>query len=89
MDILKIDRSFVQRLGGDSRDTALVRTIVDLGRSLGMETVAEGIELPQQLAALQTMGCDFAQGFLLSRPVPATEATHLLNTGLSTRLVSA
>jgi diguanylate cyclase (GGDEF)-like protein/PAS domain S-box-containing protein len=89
MDILKIDRSFVQRLGGDSRDTALVRTIVDLGRSLGMETVAEGIELPQQLAALQTMGCDFAQGFLLSRPVPATEATHLLNAGLSSRLVFA
>jgi EAL domain-containing protein (putative c-di-GMP-specific phosphodiesterase class I) len=83
MDTLKIDRSFVERLGGDSEDVALVQTIVRLGQSLGMETVAEGIEDVVQLEALQDMGCDFAQGFLLSRPVPAPEAGRLLSEGLA------
>ena len=86
MDTLKIDRSFVERLGGDSEDVALVRTIVDLGRSLGMATVAEGIEQPLQVAMLREMGCDYAQGYLLSRPVPAIEAGRLLETGLAAKL---
>jgi diguanylate cyclase (GGDEF)-like protein len=83
MDILKIDRSFVDRLGGDSEDSALVHTIIRLGRSLGMATVAEGIENSVQLLALQEMGCDFAQGYFLSRPVPAADATRLLAERLS------
>ena len=83
MDTLKIDRSFVDRLGGDSEDVALVRTIVRLGQSLGMATVAEGIEDAVQLAALHDMGCDYAQGYYLSRPVPAPEASRLLRTGLA------
>jgi EAL domain-containing protein (putative c-di-GMP-specific phosphodiesterase class I) len=83
MDVLKIDRSFVDRLGGDSEDVALVRTIVRLGRSLGMRTVAEGIEDAVQLAALREMRCDFAQGYYLSRPLPAAEAGRLLETGLA------
>jgi diguanylate cyclase (GGDEF)-like protein/PAS domain S-box-containing protein len=83
MDILKIDRSFVDRLGGDREDVALVRTIVRLGQSLGMSTVAEGIEDMVQLTALREMGCDFAQGYLLSRPVPAPEAGRLLREGLA------
>jgi EAL domain-containing protein (putative c-di-GMP-specific phosphodiesterase class I) len=82
MDTLKIDRSFVDRLGGDSEDVALVRTIVRLGQSLGMSTVAEGIEDAAQLAALQELGCDLAQGYFLSRPVPAAEAGRLLREGL-------
>ncbi|WP_236718169.1 bifunctional diguanylate cyclase/phosphodiesterase [Actinoplanes sp. TFC3] len=82
MDILKIDRSFVDRLGGDREDEALVRTIVQLGRSLGMVTVAEGIEHPAQLAALRELQCDLAQGYLLSRPVPAGEAEVLLERGV-------
>jgi EAL domain-containing protein (putative c-di-GMP-specific phosphodiesterase class I) len=82
MDTLKIDRSFVDRLGGDSADEALVRTIVRLGQSLGMATVAEGIEEPVQLAALRGMGCDLAQGYLFSRPVAAPEAGALLRDGL-------
>ena len=84
MDTLKIDRSFVDRLGGDSEDVALVRTIVRLGQSLGMSTVAEGIEDTAQLAALQELGCDLAQGYFLSRPVPAAEAGRLLREGLPT-----
>jgi EAL domain-containing protein (putative c-di-GMP-specific phosphodiesterase class I) len=82
MDVLKIDRSFVERLGGESEDEALVRTIVRLGQRFGMHTVAEGIEETVQLAALREMGCDFAQGYLLSRPLPAAGATALLETGV-------
>jgi EAL domain-containing protein (putative c-di-GMP-specific phosphodiesterase class I) len=82
MDILKIDRSFVDRLGGESEDEALVRTIVRLAERFGMRTVAEGIENETQLAILREMGCDFAQGYLLSRPLPAPDATALLERGL-------
>ncbi|MCU7728679.1 EAL domain-containing protein [Actinoplanes sp. KI2] len=82
MDVLKIDRSFVDRLGGESEDEALVRTIVRLGQRFGMQTVAEGIENETQLAILQEMGCDFAQGFLLSRPLATPDATALLERGV-------
>ncbi len=82
MDVLKIDRSFVDRLGGDPEDEALVRTIVRLGQRFGMDTVAEGIEDAGQLAALRAMGCDFGQGFFLSRPLPAGEAGRVLEAGL-------
>jgi diguanylate cyclase (GGDEF)-like protein/PAS domain S-box-containing protein len=81
MDVLKIDRSFVDRLGGDDEDEALVRTIVRMGRNLGMSLVAEGIETSVQLAALREMGCDYAQGYLLSRPLPAAEAGSALEAG--------
>ncbi|MET8150158.1 bifunctional diguanylate cyclase/phosphodiesterase [Actinoplanes sp. NPDC049668] len=86
MDILKIDRSFVDRLGGDREDEALVRTIVRLGKSLGMTTVAEGIEDAVQLAALRELDCDVAQGYLLSRPLPAADAGQLLANGLAAKL---
>ncbi|GIE93201.1 putative bifunctional diguanylate cyclase/phosphodiesterase [Paractinoplanes rishiriensis] len=77
VDTLKIDRSFVERLGALTDDTALADTIVQLGKSLGMATVAEGIEEFGQLAALREMGCHFAQGYYFSRPVPAEEAGPL------------
>jgi EAL domain-containing protein (putative c-di-GMP-specific phosphodiesterase class I) len=86
MDILKIDRSFVDKLCGDREDEALVRTIVRLGRSLGMTTVAEGIETVGQLVTLRELGCDLAQGFYLSRPLPAVEAERVLAEGLSQKL---
>jgi diguanylate cyclase (GGDEF)-like protein/PAS domain S-box-containing protein len=78
VDTIKIDRSFVERLGEDGDESALARTIVQLGQSLGMSTVAEGIEQLGQLTALRRMGCELAQGFYFSRPVPATEAGQLL-----------
>jgi diguanylate cyclase (GGDEF)-like protein/PAS domain S-box-containing protein len=78
VDTLKIDRSFVERLGEQTDDAALAGTIIQLGQSLGMTTVAEGIEEYGQLAALREMGCGFAQGFYFSRPVPALEAGRLL-----------
>jgi diguanylate cyclase (GGDEF)-like protein/PAS domain S-box-containing protein len=89
VDILKIDRSFVERLGEQTDGDALAHTIVQLGQSLGMSTVAEGIEEYGQLAALRAMGCDFAQGFYFSRPVPAAEAGRLLLESNSTVLSPA
>jgi EAL domain-containing protein (putative c-di-GMP-specific phosphodiesterase class I) len=82
MDVLKIDRSFVDRLGGESEDEALVRTIVRLGQRFGMRTIAEGIENEVQLAILQEMGCDYAQGYLLSRPLAVADASALLERGV-------
>ena len=84
MDVLKIDRSFVDRLNGDRADASRVQTIVRLGQSLGMATVAEGIEEPGQLAALRAMGCQLGQGYHFSRPLPAAEAGRLLRDGLPT-----
>ncbi|XVU23770.1 putative bifunctional diguanylate cyclase/phosphodiesterase [Actinoplanes sp. CA-054009] len=81
VDTLKIDRSFVERLGALTDDTALADTIVQLGKSLGMDTVAEGIEEFVQLEALREMGCHFAQGYYFSRPVPAGEAGQLFVQG--------
>jgi EAL domain-containing protein (putative c-di-GMP-specific phosphodiesterase class I) len=78
VDTLKIDRSFVERLGEQTDDAALASTIVQLGQSLGMSTIAEGIEEYGQLAALREMGCTYAQGFYFSRPVPAAEARRQL-----------
>ncbi|MEV6600891.1 EAL domain-containing protein [Actinoplanes sp. NPDC051346] len=83
MDTLKIDRSFVDRLGGEHEDEALVSTIVRLGRSLGMTTVAEGIEDSVQLEFLRGLRCDYAQGYYLSRPLPAAEAGRVLVNGLA------
>ena len=78
VDTLKIDRSFVEPLGEQTDDAALASTIVQLGQSLGMSTVAEGIEEYGQLAALRDMGCTYAQGYYFSRPVSADEAGRLL-----------
>jgi EAL domain-containing protein (putative c-di-GMP-specific phosphodiesterase class I) len=90
VDTLKIDRSFVERLGEQTDDAALANTIIQLGQSLGMSTVAEGIEEYGQLAALREMGCDYAQGFYFSRPVPAEEAGRLLleSSGTSTPVLA-
>ncbi|GAA0745430.1 EAL domain-containing protein [Dactylosporangium roseum] len=78
VDTLKIDRSFVERLSGTTPDAALARTIVRLGQSLGMATVAEGIEQYAQFLALRRMGCDLGQGYYFARPLPAEEAAALL-----------
>jgi EAL domain-containing protein (putative c-di-GMP-specific phosphodiesterase class I) len=78
IDELKIDRSFVARMELDPRNAQLVQAIVGLARNLGVKVVAEGVETRDQLAALRALGCDFAQGFLFSEPVPADEAEALL-----------
>ena len=68
---LKIDRSFVDGLGHDNEDTSIVEAIVTLAHALGLTAIAEGLEHPSQLEALRVIGCDYAQGFLLGRPLPA------------------
>jgi diguanylate cyclase (GGDEF)-like protein len=68
VDIVKIDRSFVERLGGPPGDEVLVKAVIQLARSLGLRSVGEGVETPAQLERLQSFGCDAAQGFLFGRP---------------------
>ena len=80
-DIIKIDPSFVSGLGVDPVLTLLTKTIVQVGRDLGMQVVAEGIEQPRQLAELKEMGCGYGQGFLVARPMAAPSVEALIRTG--------
>ena len=73
LDEVKIDRSFVMGMIEDDNDAAIVRTTIDLARNLGLEVVAEGVESQQILNDLSALSCDVAQGFFLSRPLPAAE----------------
>jgi diguanylate cyclase (GGDEF)-like protein len=73
VDVVKIDRSFVAGLGTDASDTAIVRSVVDLAHALSLQVVAEGVEQPEQLEALRSLGCDLAQGYLFSPPLPTAE----------------
>jgi len=72
-DFLKVDRSFVNGLGVDPHDTAIVAAVIGLAHTLGLFAIAEGVESPAQVARLRTLGCDLIQGFVVSRPLPADE----------------
>ena len=78
VDLLKIDRSFVERLSRASDNAELARTIVRLGQSLQLVTVAEGVEDSAQFLALRRMGCDVGQGFYFGRPMESEEISRLL-----------
>ena len=78
-DTLKIDRSFVSRLELGGKHAEIVRTIVSLARALSMEIVAEGVENVAQVTALQLLHCDYAQGYLFSRPLETSEFGALLD----------
>ncbi len=78
VDVLKIDRSFVSAMDGSADSTALIHTLVELGRILGLVTLAEGIEDSRQLDGLRAQLCDRGQGFLVSRPVPPLAIEALL-----------
>lgn len=75
---LKIDRSFVMDMINDRDDLVIVQSTVDLGHNLGLEVVAEGVENQESLDQLQQLGCDYAQGYHLSRPLPVAELTDWL-----------
>lgn len=78
VDVLKIDRSFVQRLSGPSGDGGFVSAIIAISRTLSLTTVAEGIEEEEQLMALQEAGCTIGQGYYFSPPVaPEVIEEHL------------
>jgi EAL domain-containing protein (putative c-di-GMP-specific phosphodiesterase class I) len=70
IDVLKIDRSFITPLGSD-QSTAIVRAIIAMAHSLDLRVVAEGVETERQLSILRMLGCDIAQGYLYSKPLPA------------------
>jgi len=77
IDVLKIDRAFVNAIDG-AEGTALVRSIVDIGRSLHLETVAEGVERPEQPGQLVELDCDLGQGYLMNRPQDAAAIDRIL-----------
>jgi diguanylate cyclase (GGDEF)-like protein/PAS domain S-box-containing protein len=81
-DVLKIDRSFVQRIDASQADRAIVRSILALARTLGLEVTAEGVETARQRAVLRRLGCHQAQGFLVAEPAPAHVAEGWLRTSL-------
>ncbi|MEO0477245.1 MAG: EAL domain-containing protein [Planctomycetota bacterium] len=78
VDVLKIDQAFVKHLEEKSMYTAVVLAIVTLAKNLGMSIVVEGIERVEQLVQMQALDCEYAQGYLFSKPVPAEEAVKLL-----------
>ncbi|HLL40673.1 MAG TPA: PAS domain S-box protein [Rubrobacteraceae bacterium] len=78
-DILKIDKSFTKGLGVEVEDTAILQTVVDLAHILGMEVVAEGVEIEEQETLLKEMDCDMAQGNYFSKPLPPEAVSDFLN----------
>jgi diguanylate cyclase (GGDEF)-like protein/PAS domain S-box-containing protein len=81
VDILKIDKSFVDGVAEDGNDAALARTIVALGDTLALRTIAEGVEDGKQRSVLHSLGCQFAQGYLFSHPLAPTDVAPILRQG--------
>jgi EAL domain-containing protein (putative c-di-GMP-specific phosphodiesterase class I) len=73
LDILKVDQSFVDELGESPEAEEIVSAVIGLAHALGLKVVAEGVETKAQLEVLRAFGCDFAQGYLFSKPLPASE----------------
>jgi diguanylate cyclase (GGDEF)-like protein len=81
VDVIKIDRSFVAGIGTNRTDDAIIHSVIELARRLGVRTVAEGVETTEQLERLVAAGCDVAQGFLYARPLPPAELEARLDDG--------
>ena len=81
VDKLKIDQSFIRDIASDTDNMAVVRAVLNIGRSMQLRVIAEGVETASQLAWLQAEGGEEAQGFLFSRPLPAKGMTALLKQG--------
>jgi diguanylate cyclase len=78
VDMIKVDRSFIQGVEHDAKDAAIAANLVSLAHALGLVAVAEGIESDGQLASMRDLDCDLAQGFLFAEPVPPQELKALL-----------
>ncbi|MFL5922262.1 MAG: putative bifunctional diguanylate cyclase/phosphodiesterase [Gaiellaceae bacterium] len=81
VDMIKVDRSFVQGVDEEAKDAAITANLVTLAHALGVLAIAEGIESDSQLASLRGLGCDLAQGFLFARPLPAEDVRNVLAGG--------
>ncbi|HWI65582.1 MAG TPA: EAL domain-containing protein [Symbiobacteriaceae bacterium] len=84
IDVLKIDRAFVEKLGQDPQDTAIVEAIIRLARTLGLSVTGEGVETGGQVHHLRAMGCELGQGFYFARPQPPEAIAPLLSGEVST-----
>lgn len=82
VDAIKLDRTFVSRIGSDTGSEIIVRAIIDLAHKLGKKVVGEGIETPEQLAQMSALGSDFGQGFLFARPASAEGIDRMLSSDL-------
>ncbi|HYE73602.1 MAG TPA: EAL domain-containing protein, partial [Blastocatellia bacterium] len=78
-DVLKVDKSFVMRLGHDTGSIKIVKTILMLAAELEMYAVAEGIETEEQAAQLRALNCTYGQGYLYSKPLPAKNIEEMLS----------
>ena len=85
LDVLKLDRSLIARIDRDQRSRAYCASIVGIGRALGLDVVAQGVETTAQLAALDGFGCNFVQGFLIARPMPVPQLAAMLAEGAVVR----
>ncbi|MCB1958824.1 MAG: EAL domain-containing protein, partial [Rhodocyclaceae bacterium] len=78
LDLLKIDKSFVDGLGRSREDTTIIEHVIGMAKALGIVTVAEGVETEQQVDLLRSLNCDLAQGWYFSNPQPPSVISHLL-----------
>lgn len=85
VDTLKIDRAFVAGVGENSQDSAIIQSVVGLGKAMGMQVAAEGVESERQAARLRELGCDTAQGYYFSRPTAPGEIDRMLANGATER----
>ena len=90
VDLLKIDRSFIAGLGREpngvsTKDTEIVKAMIDLTHALGLKVIAEGVETYEQLGQLLSMECNFAQGYYFSEPLPSEELSVFLAERLTDR----
>ena len=89
VDELKIDKSFVLKMEQDIDDTKIVKSTIDLGHNMGLRVVAEGIENAEVMALLKELGCDQAQGYFISRPMPVANMPEWLNNWRRNQTVTA
>ena len=89
VDVLKVDRSFIERLTESSEDEAIVRSVISLAESLNLDTIGEGIETFEQLGVLRSLHCRHGQGYYFARPVPGDAMEAVLNAGRAGRVLAA
>nr|MBA3350968.1 EAL domain-containing protein [Blastocatellia bacterium] len=87
IDVLKIDKSFIDNISNDEGGVAMARAIISMGETLRLETIAEGIEKPEQVAMLRSLGCEMGQGYLFARPLPAKEMTEFLRDAAASKII--